>query len=343
MKFRKFSIYIWVPLIVVASLVLYNGLNVFQGKMLGALVGTTVDPRTALGERSFSTSMDRRLFTLKGTVVRRAYDAKKGIETPQIKLAVPKAYINVVRTEKEGWFGTNVNSIAILASSQNFKPYRLEYPYVRKDVLDKLNIKLVVPPPSILDRNPDPRFKIFPNDEAKARYKAEMLRRNFTEIRTGISANAYLDEKDRNRRILSPLFRFSRNLNHLADIEEAEKGLKGCELSPGPFPNSIRLDHAPEIFAPVPKGEKRKPTCLQYRDRMHFAILTYDDKGKLLFTTRCRDHTNGAGSCHTFFYWRKIWKIGLNVSSKYVAHIPSYFQQTIALYESFAEAAKTNP
>ncbi|GAA6210665.1 hypothetical protein NBRC116602_04050 [Hyphomicrobiales bacterium 4NK60-0047b] len=343
MKFRKFSIYFWVPLIVVACLVLYIGLNVFQGKMLGALVGTTVDPRTALGERPYSISMDRRLFILKGTVVRRAYDAKKGIETPQIKLAVPKAYINVVRTEKEGWFGTNVTSIAILASSQNFKPYRLEYPYVRKDVLDKLNIKLVVPPPSILDRNPDPRFKIFPNDEAKARYKAEMLRRNFTEIRTGIGANADLDEKRRNKRLLYELFRPYRDALHLSNFADARKSISGCVITTGPFPNSIRIDHAPEIFAPVPKGEKRKPTCLQYRDRMHFAIVTYDDKGKLLFTTRCRDHTNGAGNCHTFFYWRQIWNVGVNVSSKYVAHIPSYFQQTITLYESFAAAAKTNP
>lgn len=33
MKFRKFSIYFWVPLIFVACLVFYIGLNVFQGKM----------------------------------------------------------------------------------------------------------------------------------------------------------------------------------------------------------------------------------------------------------------------------------------------------------------------
>ena len=201
----------WLLMGLVVLVGLYLGLDVFRGKMLGALVGTTVDPRSALGSYVRSVSMEPVLLTLKGSVVQREKHKKAGIETPRVSFAVPQAYLNVVRTEDEGWFGSNVTSLALQVSSENFQPYRIEFPHMRKEVLEQLDIKLVKrsetrPPDKLRRSGPSENELVFPDRESSRRYDAEMLRRGFTYINTGIGTNAEVDESERFRKTLFPLF-----------------------------------------------------------------------------------------------------------------------------------------
>ena len=338
-KQKERTVLRWLLFGVAGVVVVYLGLNLLQGRMLGALVGTTVDPRSALGQRPRSLSMERQLFTLIGADAACNYKAEKGAKTPEVRLAVPKAYINVIRTEDDGWFGSRISSLAFLASSQNFEPYRLEFPRVRKEVLDHLGITLVkrserFPKRPGISQLGDPNELIFPSDEAKARYDAEMLRRGFTEIRTGIGVRVYMTENCRNRNLISPLFYFLETAEELKDAP-------GCAKSPGPFPNSVRYDNAPEVFAqPSETGKERIRSCLWVRDRHAFVILKYDEDGELRMALKCREHSNGAGSCLTSFYWQTIWRLGLSVSSKYLQQIPEFVEKTKALYDSFEAAAR---
>lgn len=335
---KRRSVWRWVALAAAGGVALFIGLDAFQGKLLGVLSGTTVDPRSALGARPRSLSMERQVFTFNDTVARRAYNAKKGIETPEIKLAIPKAYINVVRSEKDGWFGTNVHGVGLTISSQNFKPYRLEHPKVRKEVLDHLGIKLVkrserYPPRPGLPSLGNPNELIFPSNEAKARYDAEMLRRGFTEIDAGVGNGAHVTAERRAKALLSFPFRKAVSL-------KKSEALEGCVTRPGPYPNSVRYDHSPEALAhEAPTSLRIRTSCIRtVHQRRSFVVVQYDDNGELAMTIVCRDHHNK--TCHAKSYWREIWGAKLGVSNKYLSRIPEFIEKLKALFDSFEAAAR---
>ena len=326
----------WGLVALAVGLVFYFGLDVFQGKMFGMLSGTTADPRAALGTRTRSLSMEPQLFTLSDTVVGRERKAEKDIEIPQVTLAIPKAYINVVRTEKDGWFGTNTLGVALQISSENFKPYRAEFPRVRDETLDKLNIELVTDKPSALFPNPERRPKVFPDADAQARYDSELLRRGFTRINTGIGTGAKLDPEKRVRSLLHFPFR-----NADRNIKRFE-ALNGCVTSRGPYPNSVRYDHSPKASEPMPGA--RKTSCIRTAHQpVSFVVVQYDNDDTITMTVTCRFHSNGANSCHAKFYWREIWSVGLVVAADYVNRIPEFVEKTKALFDSFELAARRLP
>ena len=333
---KQRSAWRWILLAVVGGIAVLFGLDVLQGRMLGVLVGTTVDPRSALGERPRSLSMERRVFTLNDTVAGLAYNAKKGIETPEIKLAIPKAYISIVRSEKDGWFGTNIHGVTLEISSENFKPYRLEHPRVSKEVLDQLGITLVrqserypKKPGLISLRNPN--ALVFPSPEARARYDAELLRRGFTEIIAGIGTGAEVTVEERTEAMLSWLFRKARSLKKFEELE-------GCVTSPGPYPNSVRYDHPPEALAEFDVYPRAIRSCLTSRHRPGaFAVMQYNDDEQVIMTMACRAYGNK--KCHADFHWRVIWDASLTVSNKYLNKIPEFIKEIKALYDSFEAAA----
>lgn len=335
---KKRSVWRWVMFAVAGGVALYVGLDALQGRMLGAMVGTTVDPRSALGERPRSLSMERRVFTLNDTLAARAYNAKKGIETPEIKLAIPKAYINIVRSEKDGWFGANIHGVGLTISSENFKPYRLEYPRVHKEVLDHLGITLVkrserYPPKKTgIGSLRDPNALVFPSREARARYDAELLRRGFAEIDAGIGTGAEVTVEQRTEAMLSWPFRKARSLKKFEELE-------GCVTSPGPYPNSVRYDHSPEVLAEFETYPRKRKSCLARRHRQGaFAVVQYDDDEQVAMTMVCRDY--GPKNCHAIFHWRVIWDAKLSINNRYLSRIPEFIEKLRALYDEFEAAAR---
>ncbi len=332
----------------------------FQGGMLGAMVGTTTDPRTALGNRSHGFGMKPRLFTLRDATYRPFVDKFLGKRKPKqygkrVSLAIPEAYLNVTYSEPDGWSHRTIG-IAIQLSSQNFKPYRTERAIIRKAVVEHLNITLISRDEqklrTIRDRDrrkklSEIRFKAWPWEQdvarrnhrrihipdsyARRRYDDELLRRGFTNINAGIGVTPHLTRQERERDLVRSVFR----------NREKYETVEGCTKSPGPWPNSVRYAPSRQLLETLKGRGLRGSACLRYGiPKNGYAFVQKDENGDIEFTTRCRTNKGSRfGSCHSFFFWKDIWPMGLVVSAPFQDRIPELIDHVRALFDEFEAEA----
>lgn len=337
-------------------------LDKFQGRMLGAMVGTTTDPRTALGERSFRASMKPRLFTLRDRTYRPFFDGLVGNRKPKqygkrISFAIPEAFLYRVRSEPDGW-SRRTTGVLIRVSSQNFKPYRTEWFPVRKEVAKDLEIDLVSPDQLELHRvkardrrarwkehqERRIRDKSYPfNGLKRTRYRPpdlysarrindELVRRGFAEVFIGIGVTPRLNKTARESRMLVSVF---------GNRENYETS-KGCTQSPGPWPNSTRYELSRSVLQALGHRRLRHEACFRPRSpKSTYAIVQRDANGQIEFIVRCAYNSPSRfKSCKSLFFWKGIWPMSLNVTDAFENRIPEFIAKARALFDGFEVEAK---
>lgn len=322
---------------------LYVGLDVFAGRILGSIVGTTTDPRHPSIRNIRAFIMDPIRFDLfdRRAIARIEAGELEGVD-PYLSMEVPAAYIATVITQD---FGPRrerdrIASVGIEFLIDSDAPFEPERERMKMIVADEMGIPILegADPRNRWSSRPQPDY---PDHETRQRFEEEMERRGIVPVKATFRAVLATPEIERRRHILSSLFNGHIERTPRSPFEPRD----GCVVSEGPFDASVRYDHAPEQLAAVP--EELSPvriadSCLATGARDAFVVIQYDDNGDYLWAMRCVDLGPGRiNNCVAAFLWDDLNTGVIAVNRAHMLRMPEFIERARALFQSFQDAAET--
>lgn len=322
---------------------LYVGLDVFAGRILGSIVGTTTDPRDASIRNIRAFTMDPIRFDLfdRRAIARIEAGELEGVD-PYFSMVVPAAYVTSVITQD---FGPRrerdtITSVGIRFLVDSDAPFQLEQERMMMIIADEMGIPILEgsDPRNRWSSRPQPDF---PDRETQQRFEDEMERRSIVPISASFSVNIAAPEIERRRHVFGSGFTGHSERTPQSAFEPRD----GCVVSEGPFQNSVRYDHAPDQLAAVP--EELSPvriadSCLATGARDAFVVIQYNDEGDYVWTIKCADLGPGRiNNCVARFLWGDLRAGRIVVDRAHMLRMPEFIERARALFQSFQDAAET--
>lgn len=320
---------------------IYLGLDAVAGRILGSIVGTTTDPRNPSIRNIRAFSMEPIRFDLFDP---RAIDRIKageldGVDT-HFSMEVPAAYVVSVITQD---FGPRrerdrITSVGVEFLINSDAPFTLEQQRMMLIVAEDMGLHMLTPDErNYRESRPWPSF---PDRATQWRFREEMERRGIVPVRATFRAVLATPEIERRRHVLGSMWVGGSSRAPQSSFAPKE----GCMVSEGPFPNSVRYDHSPDVFDPVPEGTRRslfRGSCMSTFSSDAFIVVQYDQNGDYLWAMNCENFgPGGINNCVAAFLWGGLNTGLVAVDRAYMLRMPEFIERARALFKSFRDAAE---
>ena len=320
---------------------IYAGLDNLAGRILGSIVGTTTDPRDASIRNIRAFTMEPIRFDLfdRRAIARIEAGELEGVD-PHFSMVVPAAYIASVITQD---FGPRrerdrITSVGIEFLINSDGPFTLEQQRMMLMVAEDMDLRMLTSDErNYRESRPWPSF---PDRATQWRFREEMERRGIVPVKATFRAVLATPEIERRRHVLSSLFN-----DHIERTpQSAFESRDGCVVSEGPFPGSVRYDHAPEQLAAVP--EELSPfriadSCLATGARDAFVVIQYGEDGNYLWAMTCENMGPGrVNNCLAKILWNDLHTGLVAVDRAHMLRMPEFIERARALFQSFRDAAE---